>query len=86
MYKIFIFNIIFLLFFINIKSGKVQIIDNILSESKYNDYYYLYSYQIPLLNMKFKSNANEMGMHPLIYAFDNNFNTYWESDIKKKIF
>ena len=29
--------------------------------------------------MKFQANGDEIGNHPLIHAFDNDFNTYWES-------
>ena len=70
---------IYLILFMKIKSGKVQIIDNTSSESKYNDYYYLNTYRIPFVKMKYKSNGSDLSIHPLKNAFDDDFNTYWES-------
>ena len=71
--------IIFLLFLVEIKSGIVDIIDNNYSKSKYNDYYYLNLYKIPLSMMSFKSNGNYVVSNSLQLAFDGDFNTHWES-------
>ena len=77
--KLIIIYFIFFILFVKIKSGNVQIIDNTPSESKYNDYYYLSTYRIPIEKMRYKSNGSDLSIHPLRNAFDDDFNTYWES-------
>ena len=71
--------IIFSLILVKIKSGIADIIDNNYSKSKYNDYYYLNLYKIPLSMMSFKSNGNYVVSNSLQLAFDGDFNTHWES-------
>ena len=70
----------FLLFIIfgNIKSGEIIEIDNNEKEAKYNKNY-LKIYKIPNSMMDAKSNGGEMYNQYLSFAFDENFDTYWQS-------
>ena len=74
----FIIHILFLIIFDKIKSATIKIIDN-YSEEKYNDYYYLKSYKIPKTMMRFRTNTESFWINPIEYAFDDDFDAYWES-------
>ena len=75
---------ILLLVFISIKSGTVNIIQNDDLTSKYNDYYYLHSYRIPIKPSNCNTNSNSIFLHYLSDSFDENFDTYWESRKSKE--
>ena len=75
--NIFIY-ILLLITFENIKSGDIIEIDNNEKEKKYNNRY-LNIYKIPNSMMEIKSNGDEIYNHDLSFAFDEDFNTYWQS-------
>ena len=75
----FIIHILFLIIFDNIKSATIEILDNNSPDEKYNDYYYLKSYKIPKTMMRFRTNAESFWFNPIERAFDDDFDTYWES-------
>ena len=75
---------IFLIFiFKRIKSGIVEEINKEFLESKYSDYQYINGYRIPNSIMNFKINIGKAG-HELSKAFDEDFNTYWQSTTFQK--
>ena len=76
--KIYIIILIFLNIF-QIKTATIAKIDENNSEIKYNNQHYLNSYKIPSTMALYKSNGKFYDEHPLRYAFDGNFSTYWES-------
>ena len=73
--------ICFLLFLniLRIKSGVVNILDENIYESKYNNEDYLNFYKIPFSMNSFSSNGKSLPDHPQRDAFDGNFDTYWQS-------
>ena len=73
---------IFIFLFFNIlqiKTAKVNLIDENSSEAKYKDEFYLNSYRIPSRMMLYKSNGKSLNPYPLRNAFDGNFSSYWQS-------
>ena len=70
--------ILFVIILENIKTGYVEVIDK-NEKTKYNNWNYLKVYKIPNSMMDFKSNGDEMYNHDLLYAFDEDFETFWES-------
>ena len=75
-----LFYILILLIFQIIKSGIVKIIDNNLDEKeKYENINYLLSYKISNSIISFKSNGDSTKPYNLSFAFDDDFNTYWQS-------
>ena len=78
--------ILFVIILENIKTGYVEVIDK-NEKTKYNNWNYLKVYKIPNSMMDFKSNGDEMYNHDLLYAFDEDFETFWESfDYQKDTF
>ena len=73
-----IFYLFLIFIFERIKSGIVREINQKFLESKYSDYQYIHGYRIPNSIMNFKANTGLVG-HELSKAFDENFNTYWQS-------
>ena len=74
--------IFYFLFLINlqiIKSGTVKEINDDLSELIYKNEDYINTYKISHLIMTFQTNGDSLLYHDLSLAFDNHFNTYWES-------
>ena len=78
-----IFYIFLIFIFERIKSGIVKGISQKFLESKYSDYQYIHGYRIPNSIMSFKANTGLAG-HELSNAFDENFNTYWQSTTFQK--
>ena len=75
-----LFHISFLLLFSLIKSGIVKILDKYFEENiKYENIYYILSYKISNDIMSFESNGGSKNNHNLSFAFDGDFDTYWES-------
>jgi len=72
---------LFILILINeeIKSGIVKEINENFLESKYSNSEYINGYKIPNSIMSFKSNGGSVNIHDLSNAFDEDFNTNWES-------
>ena len=70
--------ILFVIILQNIKTGFVEVIEN-NEKTKYNNWNYLKVYKIPNSMMDIKSNGDEMYNHDLLYAFDEDFETFWES-------
>ena len=79
MNKMIYINILVFLNIFQIKTATVNIIDEKDSKIKYNNENYLNSYKIPSSMALYKSNGRFYDQHPLINAFDGNFETYWES-------
>ena len=78
--------ILFVIILENIKTGYVEVIDK-NEKTKYNNWNYLKVYKIPNSMMDIKSNGDEMYNHDLLYAFDEDFETFWESfDYQKDTF
>ena len=78
-----IFYIFLIFIFERIKSGIVKEINKKFLESKYSDYQYIHGYRIPNSIMSFKANTGLAG-HTLSNAFDEDFNTYWQSTTFQK--
>ena len=75
--------ILFVIVLQNIKTGFVEVIEN-NEKTKYNNWNYLKVYKIPNSMMDIKSNGDEMYNHDLLYAFDEDFETFWESFYTQK--
>ena len=75
--------ILFVIILENIKTGYVEVIDK-NEKTKYNNWNYLKVYKIPNSMMDIKSNGDEMYNHDLLYAFDEDFETFWESFYTQK--
>lgn len=63
-----------------ISTAKVIEIDDNLLELKYKNINYLNAYKISSSIMNYKSNGGSVSLHNLSLAFDNNFNTFWQSE------
>ena len=70
---------LFLLIFVKIKAGYEIIVQEGEELHRYNNDDYLRLYKIPNSMMQFKATGGETNNHPLSNAFDENFDTYWES-------
>jgi len=73
-----IFYIFLIFIFEKIKSGIVREINKNFLESKYSNYQYIAGYRIPNSIMSFNG-KNGLASRELSNAFDENFNTYWQS-------
>ena len=62
-----------------ISTAKIIEIDDNLLELKYKNINYLYAYKISSSIMSYKSNGGSASFHDLSLAFDNDFNTFWQS-------
>ena len=80
---IFIFYL-FLVILLTIKAGYVKEINDISFDSKFENIEYIRTYKIPLSLMSFDSNGGSQSTHPLLNAFDENFNSFWRSFIPQK--
>ena len=78
-----IFYIFLILIFNRIKSGIVREINKEFLESKYSDFQYINSYRIPNSIMSFEETTGLLE-HELSKAFDENFNTYWQTTTLNK--
>ena len=76
--------IMFYIFYLSsislIKSGTVKKIDDNFEEKvKYENIDYLKAYKISNSIISYKSNGNSLVPQDLSYAFDDDFNTFWQS-------